>query len=162
MNNQLKELSYDKIKIRHNENPIPMEKFLSYLLVHVERVRRPFLGSDTGWTRHSDTGSPYSGELIICGGIVPVRKKGEWQNIELLDSIKYKENLQNPYNNFVNPLYLWDILNSKGRVFFLDYYSDKVNEINITLDEKAKSASKARDDFETFFSSLKDSINKGA
>ena len=110
-----KQLKYDKIKINWNKNPIKMELFLSFLTVDVERSTKHF-GSSTGWTLLKG-----DDDLNIGGGVI--------SGVEYLDSIKYRSNLSNPYNNFVNPFFLFDILNNEGRKFFINYYSSEIEEI---------------------------------
>src|SRR5688572_9885530 len=107
MNNELKSAFYnklqtDKIKIYWNKNPIRMDLFLSFLTVATERSQK-HLGSDTGWTKHFNKEC----NLIVSGGIVG--------NTEYLDSLEYGIKLSNPYNNYVNPFYLFDILTTKGK-----------------------------------------------
>lgn len=99
MNPELKvnfynKLKDDKIKINWNENPIRMELFLSFLTIEVERSRA-HLGSNNGWTKL------YNKEhgLIVSGGVLGA--------IEYLDHIEYGIKLSNPYNNYVNPFYLF-------------------------------------------------------
>jgi hypothetical protein len=121
MNQELKgcfydKLQADKIKISWNKNPIKMDKFLSFLTINVERSY-DHLGSDTGWTRLNNK----EHKLIIGGGIVG--------NIEYLDSVQYGIKLNNPYNNYVNPFYLFDILTKEGRAFFVEYYTSEIHVI---------------------------------
>lgn len=113
-------LPSDKIKINWNKKPIKMSLFLSFLTVDVV-ISRKHLGHDTGWTLRTNDDL----KLKIRGGIV--------RGIDLLDSIEYGKNLSNPYNNFVNPFYLFDIMNDEGKDFFASYYKD---EIDMVLDEK--------------------------
>jgi len=117
MNKFLSKLDKTKIKIHQGKNLIKMKLFLSFLTVKVKRNISCF-GSDTGWTE-------YVGEndLIITGGI--------YKNIEYLDSIQYKKNLDNPYNNYVNPLHLLKIFNEEGKKFFRDYYEKDIEELII-------------------------------
>lgn len=131
----LKNLKNDKIKINWNKKPIPMEKFLSFLTVETTRSTQ-HLGSDTGWTRLIGDNN-----LEIGGGYVTFKDENALhglKKVEFLDTIKYKKNLDNPYNDFVNPFYLFEIMTQDGKDFFLDYYKE---EINIEL-EKAKSERK--------------------
>jgi hypothetical protein len=57
----------------------------------------------------------------------------------------YGKNLDNPYNNFVNPFYIFDILNEDGKKFFLEYYAEDINIILKLTDGKAKVAVSHRD-----------------
>jgi len=121
MNPELKSCFYDKlqgdkIKINWNKNPIRMDLFLSFLTVNVERSYN-HLGMDTGWTMLTNK----EHKLVISGGVVG--------SIEYLDSIQYGTQLSNPYNNYVNPFYLFDILNKEGQSFFLEYYADDIETI---------------------------------
>lgn len=112
MNEFYKKLSMDKIKIKFNNKPIKMELFLSFLTVPVKRSNN-HLGSENGWTEIYGDDS-----LIIRGGAV--------RGVEILDSIKFKDKLDNPYNNYVNPFYLFDIFTDEGKKFFVDYYREEI------------------------------------
>lgn len=121
MNQELKKAFYDKldmdkIKINWNKRPIAMKLFLSFLTVDVERSH-DHLGSSTGWTllKNDKLG------LKVKGGV--------YQNIELLDSLEYGKNLGNPYNNYVNPFYLFDIMTEEGKAFFAEYYKTDIEKI---------------------------------
>jgi hypothetical protein len=116
-------LSSDKIKINWNKNPIRMDLFLSFLTVQLTRSYK-HLGSDTGWTRLLNNDL----KLIVCGGIF----NGE----EYLNSIEYGMRLQNPYNNYCNPLYLFPIMNDIGKAFFVQYYMSDIEQ----LIEKSKNS----------------------
>lgn len=126
--NYLSKLHYDKIKINWNKNPVKMKDFMSFLKVSVEKTTN-HLGYANGWTR-------YHGEnnLIITGGWVG--------GIEYLDALQYKKNLDNPYNNYVNPFYIWDILTEEGHKFFLNYYKEDFLKILETQNCKIESAEK--------------------
>lgn len=114
MNEILKKLPNDKIKINWNKNPIKMDQFISFLTVGLTRSKK-HLGSDTGWTKLYGENN-----LEISGGIV--------NGVEYLDSIKYKKNLHNGYNNFVSPFYLFEIMTDEGKDFFVEYYSDDIEK----------------------------------
>jgi len=116
-------LDMDKIKINWNEKPIKMEIFLSFLLIKVNKTY-DHLGSDNGWTCYKND---YI-NLKVGGGIV--------NGIEYLDRIKFRKILSNPYNNYVNPFYLFDIMNEKGKSFFYDYYKNDI--IKIIEEQKYK------------------------
>lgn len=116
MNAVIKNLEYNKIRINWNKNPIKMDLFLSFLTIPTE-ISRDHLGSDNGWTKRFNT--EYS--LEISGGIVG--------GVNYLDSIRYGKNLQNPYNNYVNPFYLFEIMNDEGKIFFIDYYKEEILKI---------------------------------
>lgn len=111
-----KELSDEKIKMNWNKNPIHMETFLRFLTIDIEQSKNHF-GSERGWTLYFNE----SHKLEIVGGIV--------NGTEYLDHIKYGEKLANRYNNFVNPFYLFEIINDEGKKFFLDYYKDEINAL---------------------------------
>ena len=98
-----------------NKHLIPISKLCSFLDVEIERSTGDWLGKDTGWTI-------WVGEnnLIVKGGWF----KGE----EYLDSIQYKEKLNNVYNNYVTPFDIWEILNEEGKAFFIDYYRKEIVE----------------------------------
>ena len=114
METLISKLPNDKIKINWNKSPIAMSLFKSFITIPLERST-DHLGSSTGWTEWRNEEE----KLIIGGGIVG--------GIELLDSIRYKKNLQNPYNNYCNPFYLSDIMTKEGMVFFKNYYKDEIN-----------------------------------
>jgi hypothetical protein len=120
------QLPKDKTAMNLNKKPIPMKLFLSFLTVETKKETK-FLGSCTGWTQ-------YTGEnnLEITGGIV--------NRTEYLDHILYGKNLDNPYNNFVNPFYLFEIMNKDGKKFFLDYYADDIAKLKDTAENKIKQA----------------------
>lgn len=111
----LKELKNDKIKINWNKKPILMQTFLSFLIIPVEKSTE-HLGASTGWTRFFN--KEY--KLEIGGGIV---------DKHYLDSLQYGTKLQNQYNNYVNPFYLFEILTIEGKAFFLDYYKEDIEKV---------------------------------
>ena len=129
---ELKETFYnklkdDKIKINWNKNPIRMDLFISFL--NVELIRsNDHLGSNNGWTKLQNE----SIKLYIGGGIV--------DGIEYLDTLKYGEKLSNGYNNFVNPFYLFEIMNTDGQKFFIDYYKEDIDKILKSFEEKKTNA----------------------
>lgn len=100
-----------------------MEVFLSFLTIPVEIIR-DHLGSSTGWTQRKN------GEhrLIIGGGF--------YKGVEWLDTLQYGEKLSNPWNDYVNPFFLFDILTKEGKRFFLDYYEEDIEKIIINLEKK--------------------------
>lgn len=110
------QLNMRKSWINHGKNWIKMSDFLSFLTVNVEIVR-DHLGSDMGWTRRENNEIG----LIVCGGFV--------NRVEYLDHLEYGKNLHNPYNNLVNPFYMFDIMNKQGRDFFLKFYADDIAAI---------------------------------
>jgi hypothetical protein len=123
MNSIFKELKNDKIKINWNKKPIRIDLFTSFLTIPTE-ISTDHLGSDMGWTRRVNSAHL----LEIGGGIVG--------GVNYLDSIKYGKNLANPYNNYVNPFFLFDIMTDEGKKFFIDYYKDDIEEIqNKCLDK---------------------------
>lgn len=117
MQSYLKSLKHDKIKINWNKSPIKMDLFLSFLLIDTSR-NKDCLGSYNGWTEHIGIDN-----LKIGGGIV--------NNVEYLNCIQYKKKLDNSYNNYVNPFYIFDILNDEGKDFFIQYYSEEIKELII-------------------------------
>jgi hypothetical protein len=121
MNHELKAVFYnklqaDKIKINWNKNPVRMDLFLSFLTINVERSHE-HLGSCTGWTQLYNKDH----KLIVRGGVV--------DGVEYLDSLQYGTKLSNPYNNYVNPFYLFDILTTEGKAFFFEYYADDIDTL---------------------------------
>jgi len=116
-------LPHDKIKINWNENPIEMSKFLSFLTIDVVQCK-DFLGYSNGWTRRENKDC----NLFIRGGHVNSK---EW-----LDDLEYGVKLANPYNNYVNPFYLFDIMTNEGRAFFIEYYKEDIEKIQTELTDK--------------------------
>lgn len=109
-------MDWDRIKINWNKTPIPMKLFLSFLNVDVIRST-DHLGSNTGWTLLKN--EEY--RLKVSGGIV--------SGVEYLDSLEYGQNFHNPYNNCVNPFYLFDILTDEGKKFFVEYYKKEIDKV---------------------------------
>ncbi len=140
MNEFLSELENKKININWNENPIKMDVFLSFLTVKV-RIGTGHTGYDTCWTkRYGDNG------LIIGGGV--------YKGVEYLDSLMYGEKLQNPYNNYVNPFFLFEILSDEGKKFFLDYYSEDIQKQLNKASSNLKSAQLHMNEVSQFWSEL--------
>lgn len=146
MEKLIKKLDYDKININWNKNSIKMKDFLSFLTVEVIKST-DHLGYGNGWTR-------YNGEnnLIIGGGKVG--------GVEYLDSLQYEKNLDNPYNNYVNPFFLFKIMNEDGKKFFLDYYKDDVLKLFSIEQAKIEAARKNLASLEENLSELKDISEK--
>lgn len=142
----LKALDSDKIKINWNKNLIKMELFLSFLTVNTER-QKDFLGYDNGWTQLTGDGC-----LVVKGGVV--------KGVEYLDSLNYGKNLDNPYNNFVNPFYLFNILTSEGKEFFLEYYAEDITAILTKSQAKANYAKTSKEDTFDFWDSLGVDVSK--
>lgn len=111
----IKLLSVDKIKISGNKNLVKMADFLKFLIVDVYEVSG--LGSSNGWTYRENRDI----KLFIHGGII--------NGVEYLDSLEYGKNMKNPYNNYVNPFYLFDVMIKEGQRFFYDYYKEDINKI---------------------------------
>lgn len=98
-----------------------MDLFISFLTVPVEQTKN-HMGYDTGWTqRIGDNG------LIISGGIV--------NGIDYLDALQYGKNLDNPYNNYINPFYLFGIFTRAWRCFFMNYYKEEIDKLLKEKDE---------------------------
>lgn len=150
-NKFIKELDSDKYKITAwNKNLIPMDLLKSFLLVQIEKVK-DHLGADTGWTLYKG-----DNDLMIKGGV--------FCGVEYLESIQYGNKLDNPYNNFVNPFYIFGIISRAGRCFFMNYYKAEIdallnNKSNTVENLKAKveSAIENRDLAYKFFDSVVDS-----
>ena len=109
-------LPIGKIEIAQNSDPIRMELFMSFLKVPVVKIKDN-LGSSTGWTRYENEEIG----LVIKGGRV--------RGVEYLDSIQYKKNPSNTYNNYVNPFFIFDVLTNEGRKFFANYYKNEILKI---------------------------------
>lgn len=132
-----KELNWKKIEIRWNNNPIEMKKFTSFLTIELERSK-DHLGSCNGWTKLVSE----EHQLYISGGFV--------NGVEYLDGLQYKRNLDNVWNDYVNPFFLFDIMTTEGKKFFLDYYKDEIKEVFDKQKQKIK----------TLNSKLKEARNK--
>lgn len=126
MNSIIKELKHDKIEINWNKKPIRMDLFISFLTIPTEKSN-DHLGSEMGWTKRFNT----EHLLEIGGGIV--------RGVNYLNSIKYGKNLDNPYNNYVNPFYLFDIMTDEGKMFFINYYRDELVELKTKSLDKIES-----------------------
>jgi hypothetical protein len=118
-------LSYDKIKINFNKNPIEISLFLSFLTIPVIKSNDN-AGIYNGWTLYENK----EHNLSIGGGYVAERRK------EYLDSIQYGIKQQNQYNNYCNPFYLFPIMNDTGKAFFVQYYMSDIEQ----LIEKSKNS----------------------
>ena len=118
-------LDIDKIKINWNKNPIKMYQFLSFLKVKLEKSTG-FLGETNGWTQRINK----DWNLRVGGGIVG--------GIEWLDSIQFRKNMMNKYNDYVNPFYLFEIMNDEGKAFFIDYYKADIEEIILKQKRKVE------------------------
>lgn len=121
----IKLLKNDKIEINFNKNPIKMDLFLSFVKVPTE-INREHLGYSNGWTQKVN--KEYN--LIIGGGVVG--------GIEYLDRLQFGKNLQNRFNNYVNPFYLFEILTEEGKLFFKEYYKEDIEKIISEKTEKIK------------------------
>lgn len=146
--NILKKLKSDKIKISWNKRPIKMDLFLSFLTADVERTFDHY-GADNRWTQLLGDNN-----LAIKGGKVTVGKWPDHKEIELLDSLSYKKNLDNPYNNFVNPFYLFEIMNQEGKDFFLEYYHDDIEKIKKDCIREFENAKSKMEETLDFFTGL--------
>lgn len=93
-----------------------MKLFLSFLTVETE-ISTKHLGYSNGWTLRENK----SIKLKIHGGIVG--------GVVYLDAIEFGEKLSNRYNNYVNPFYIFEILNDAGKSFFINYYKEEINKL---------------------------------
>ena len=136
----LRLLPSDKIKINWNKNPIRMETFLSFLTVPVKRSF-DHLGHDNGWTRLRG-----DNDLVIRGGIV--------KGVEYLDGLEYGSHLDNAWNNYINPFYIFDILNQEGKDFFFDYYADDINKEFLKANKQLERAQLYKDELDGFWTTF--------
>lgn len=111
-----KKLDCDKLQMNQNKNPIEIKLFLSFLTVVVEESH-DHLGSCTGWTLYKNDLE----KLYISGGKV--------NGTEYLNNVMRGIKLQNNYNNYVNPFYLFDILTDEGKQFFANYYRQDILQL---------------------------------
>ena len=119
------------------KKPVRMDLFMSFLTVNLSKVIGNF-GNEYGYTEYNNN----SIGLIICGRTV--------DKIEYLDSVKYKKNLHNKYNNFVNAFYLFDIMNNEGKIFFMDYYDDDIEKMKKESEKEIKKHKKILKDINLF------------
>ena len=131
----------DKIKIKWNKKPIKMDEFLSFLTVETIKSN-DHLGHCNGWTKHKNKEL----KLFITGGII--------NGTEWLDSIQFGKNLANPYNNYVNPFYLYEIMSKDGLDFFLEYYEDEISKRISELSNKIKSIKANLEDLESLYNKI--------
>jgi hypothetical protein len=110
-----KHLKICTISVR-SKNPIPMEKFLQFLTIKT-KLSCKNLGRSYGWRERYNEAE----KLIITGGVM--------RGVEYLDAIEFGEKLQNPYNNYVNPFYLFPLMTSEGKAFFKEHYRDEIKNL---------------------------------
>jgi len=133
-----RQLSWKKIEMHQHKGKITIPLFLSFLTVETER-NETCLGSSNGWTQHRGPNG-----LIVSGGFVG--------GVELLNSVQYGTNLDNGYNNFVNPFYLFEIMTEEGRAFFLELYREDILDLMHKGLEKAVSATTSFNSLRNFWS----------
>jgi hypothetical protein len=138
MNNLLAKLSDDKIKMNWNKNPITVDTLLGFLTVKLEESRTHG-GYDMGWTRYNGPDG-----LIITGGMITHRlSPTEFKRVNYLNTIQYKCKLHNIYNNYVNPFFLFEIMNDEGKQFFINYYKEdiekEIDSMKAKIEETEKS-----------------------
>ena len=104
-----------------------MEKFLQFLTVKT-KLNPKFLGGSNGWRERYNEAE----KLIITSGVM--------RDVEYLDAIEFGEKLQTPYNNYVNPFYLFPLMTSEGKAFFKEIYSDEIKKLIKGLNEKVVEA----------------------
>lgn len=119
MKKEIVEALYSKLPylsdliIEGKHKPIEMDLFLSFLTIEVSK--KSILAS---WTERVNKNH----KLIINGYL-------HKSNTECLESIEFGEHLNNPWNNDVNPFYLFDIMTKEGQRFFLDYYKEDIESV---------------------------------
>lgn len=136
----LRDLKEDKIKINWNKKPIKMDLFLSFLTITTTR-EQDFLGCHNGWTQIKGPNN-----FVLRGGII--------DGVEYLDNIQYGKNLDNPYNNYVNPFYLFEIMTDEGKAFFLDYYKEDIQALLDKCDADAKRTREKKERTDEFWDTL--------
>lgn len=119
-------LSDNKIKIgMFARDAIRMDDFLSMLTIDVGAGTVNFMD----WTdRYNE-----EHDLFIKGGI--------YNKTEYLHYIQYGKNPSNPYNKFVTPFFIWDILTDDGKRFFMNLYKEDIAQL---LHEKECEAEEKR------------------
>ena len=121
-----KHLKISTIQLDGCKNPIPMEKFLQFLTVKTKLSSR--LRGNSGWRERYNE----SENLVITGGIM--------RGVEYLNTIEFGEKLQNPYNNYVNPFYIFPLMTSEGKAFFKELYRDEIKKLIKGLNENVVAA----------------------
>lgn len=117
MENLRKLLSKDKYEFTTwNKYLIPMDLFKSFITVPL-KINKYFLGNYNGWTQCIN-----EEHKLVIGGAV-------YHGIHYLNHVQYGLKRDNPYNNYVNPFYLFDIMNDEGKKFFMDYYREDIEKI---------------------------------
>lgn len=53
-----------------------------------------------------------------------------------LDTVKHATKANNPYNNFVNAIAYWDIMNDIGKAFFLKFYEKQFAAMRYEINDK--------------------------
>ena len=147
MKKLIDQLDHGKIKINWNKSPIKMDTFISFLTIETE-ISRDHLGASNGWTQRFNNDL----SLIIGGGIV--------NGVNYLDSIQYKKNLQNRYNNYCNPFYLFDIMTDEGKSFFVKYYEADISKLIAERKSKVERVKLSLFNEETQLESLHNELNK--
>jgi len=140
-----KHLKDDKVKINWNKNPIKMDRFISFLTVELTRSRN-HLGYENGWTLLEN------GSLKIGGGIV--------NGIEYLDRIQCGVKLSNPYNNYVSPFYLFDVMTDEGKAFFAEYYKEEINKFKESCKDRVSIAERKLSEARQVLLDTEDEIKK--
>ena len=121
-----KHLKISTIQCIWSKNPIPMENFLLFLTVKTKLSR--CLRRNSGKRERINE----SENLVITGSVMG--------GVEYLDTIEFGEKLQSPYNNYVNPFYLFPLMTSEGKAFFKGYYSAEIKSLIKGLKENVVEA----------------------
>lgn len=112
--------STDKYKINSSGTvPIEMDLFLSFLTIKTEKSTS-HLGRSNGWTQHFNT----LYRLKITGGWVG--------KVEYIHSLEFGTKLDNPWNDYVNPFYMFDVFTDEGKQFFTEYYKSELTSVAFT------------------------------
>lgn len=130
------QMDWDKPKYNRSTR-VKISTMLSFLTVDTFR-EGDWLGKENGWTRILGPNG-----LEIGGAVVG--------DEEYYNSLQYGKNLHNPYNNYVNPFYIFEIMNDDGRKFFLNLYKDDINRAIAKAREKAAEANKYLEELESFW-----------
>lgn len=56
---------------------------------------------------------------------------GEW-----LDTVECRTKANNPYNNYVNAIAYWDLMNNKGKDFYLKFYHQEFFLLRYNINSK--------------------------
>lgn len=57
-----------------------------------------------------------------------------------IDNVRHTTKANNPYNNYVNAIAYWDLLNDNGKAFFMEFYKPDFNLLKAKISSDIASA----------------------